>query len=241
MTVTSSEVPLLQIIERFNRKERYILFQQVTSPQDVELDDEFRQKLNALGWGVPKQGVLVLTDYHLNWLYAALELHRGTWTDGVGVGKRMDGGVDSDKTLGEADKPRYAIEGNQEDIDLLLVWEDGDTTHLGLVEAKAHSGWTNQQLRSKAARLSAVLGRDECRYPGVQLHFALLSFTMPSRLATENWPKWMLNKDGAMSHVQLEPPQTDRYIVGRVDAVGKPSAAGEYYGIRVAMKGSSSD
>ena len=80
MTVTHSQESLLQIIERFNRKERYIVFQQVATTGEVGLDPSFREKLRRKGWPVPDQGVLVLTDYHLNWLYAALELHDGRWT-----------------------------------------------------------------------------------------------------------------------------------------------------------------
>lgn len=242
MTATSSDMSLLRIIERFNRKERYILFQQVTTSHEIQLDEQFRQKLNALGWGVPKQGVLVLTDYHLNWLYASLEWAAGTWgpdTEAKALSSVPSVDVPAD-TKG-AKKTRRALEHNQEDIDLLLVWEGDGVTHLGLVEAKAHSGWTNSQLASKAARLTTVLGKEACHYPRVQPHFALLSFTGPQHVIIDDWPSWMLDETGDVPHIALNPPQTDRYMVGRVDAAGNPSASGEYYGIRVAMKGSDAD
>lgn len=60
MNATSSDMSLLRIIESFNRKERYILFQQVTTSREVQLDEQFRSKLNTLGWDVPKRGVGLL-------------------------------------------------------------------------------------------------------------------------------------------------------------------------------------
>ena len=241
MSATSSDMSLLRIIESFNRKERYILFQQVTTSREIQLDEEFRSKLNILGWDVPKRGVLVLTDYHLNWLYASLEWAGATWGPDTEA-KPLSSVPSVEVKAGTpgAVETRRALEHNQEDIDLLLVWEGDGITHLGLIEAKAHSGWTNSQMASKAARLTTVLGEDACRYPRVRPHFALLSFTEPQHLITKDWPGWMLDTAGNVPHIALKPPQTDRYMVGRVDSSGTSSASGDYYGVRLAMKGSGS-
>lgn len=230
MLISQSRDSLAELIERFNRKERYIVFQQVATAGSVELDVSFRSKLRDLGWPVPDRGVLVLTDYHLNWLYAALELSAGRWASAGVDGKAVDDlpqAVDS-----STQKVRYALEHNQEDIDLLLVWEADGETHLGLVEVKAHSGWSNAQLRSKAARLEAVLGREGGQYAGVVPRFALMSFAAPSKVDTGSWPTWMTDDNGTPQHVKLVPPLNERLTVGRVDSEGHSSSAGEFYGIR---------
>ena len=63
MLVAESHEPLIDIIERFNRKERYVLFQQVATEGEVQLSPDFRKRLCALGWPVPEHGVLILMDY----------------------------------------------------------------------------------------------------------------------------------------------------------------------------------
>lgn len=241
MLISESQESLLSIIERFNRKERYILFQQVTTRGEVQLTEAFRQDLRSLGWSVPDGGVLVLTDYHLNWLYAALEVHAGRWaTSSHGAPRKLLGDVPPVlvKTLDiKPDEERFALENNQEDVDLLLVWEEGSTTHLGLIEAKAHSAWSNKQMASKAARLKAVLGDEGGRYVDVVPHFALMSFRKPTKLWIEGWPGWMTDDEGEVAHLDLAPPQKSRYSVGLVDRNGKSSSSGDGYGIRVAAKG----
>lgn len=232
MLTSNDRESLTELIERFNRKERYIVFQQVATAGEVALDPGFQAKLRALGWPVPDRGVLVLTDYHLNWLYAALELHSRGWASSDSSHKALSdvpSAVDS-----ASRKTRYALEANQEDIDLLLVWEGAGGTHLGLVEVKAYSGWSNKQMRSKAARLEAILGRggDMVAYEDVVAHFALMSFTNPTGITTEPWPRWMTDDEGQLAHIELDPASSDRLSVGRVDENGKGSRTGGYYGIQ---------
>lgn len=228
--VTSTDCESLKdLIERFNRKERYIVFQQVATAGEVALDPGFLAKVRALGWPVPDHGVVVLTDYHLNWLYAALELHRGTWASAHGPHKALS---DVREAVDPAGTTRYALEPNQEDIDLLLVWEDGDGTHLGLVEVKAYSGWTKKQILSKATRLEAILGASGTAHDAVVAHFALMSFTEPTKITEDEWPRWMQDAKGNLAHIALDPPSSDRLSVGRVDEQGMSSSAGGYYGIR---------
>ena len=240
MLVAESHEPLIDIIERFNRKERYVLFQQVATEGEVQLSPDFRKRLCALGWPVPEHGVLILMDYHLNWLYAALELHAGSWVSDGGSETKARNDVHSvptDTTGVPDDEVRRALENNQEDIDLLLVWESDGLTHLGLVETKAHSGWTNKQMGSKSARLEAVIGREEGRYPGVVPHFALESFTQPTKLVTEGWPGWMTDDEGNVPHLRLTSALKSRYSVGRADQSGNSSASGDYYAVRIAAQG----
>lgn len=230
MVTSTDRESLKDLIERFNRKERYIVFQQVATAGEVALDPRFLAKVRALGWPVPDHGVLVLTDYHLNWLYAALQLHSGGCVSHDGIHQVLRNDHKAEDS--ESGTTRYPLEPTQEDVDLLLVWEHDEVTHLGLVEVKAYSGWTNKQMRSKALRLKAILGHEEIAYDDVDAHFALMSFKEPAGMTTGQWPQWMKDADDNVAHIALDPPSSDRLSVGRVDEHGKSSSAGPHYGIR---------
>lgn len=234
MTKASADESLLQIIERFNRKERYIVFQQATSEGAVTLTEAFRGELDAaLSWDVPED-VLVLTDYHLTWLYAALEMHAGEWAS-EGSENKAERDVPSVTVVVDGqEKTRSAIERNQEDIDLLLAWESRGETHVGLIEVKAYSSWSNPQLASKAARLEAIFGGDGKAYSerNVVPHFALMSFNAPKGIKTNRWPVWMC-PDGTTAHLTISSGDApSRLAVGQVDGAGRPSDTGDYYEIR---------
>lgn len=97
-------------------------------------------------------------DYHLDWLHDSLFL--------------TPSGID-----GEAVHPNTetVATGNQEDVDLLVTFEEGNITHLLMIEAKAGTGWTNKQTLSKAKRLKRIFGADGAQYPRVNPHFGLMS------------------------------------------------------------------
>ena len=67
-------------------------------------------------------------DYHLDWIHASLFL-------------TLPG---NDSQAVHPNSGRVAT-GTQEDVDLLVAFEEGDITHLLLIEAKAETGWTNKQ------------------------------------------------------------------------------------------------
>lgn len=227
--VTDARDSLRTTLERFNRKERFILFEQATAGTGrVTLHDGYGAQLGAaIGQSIPA-GHLLMVDYHLNWLYAALELHAGNWST-------AQPGVRAAEAVPAVNVPdgdlRHALERNQEDIDLLVVWEEDKTTHVALVEAKAHTGWTNKQMRSKAARLQAIFGDGGTRYRDVTPHFALTSFAASKKLTTTGWPEWMLT-EGGVAHVELMKPEVPRLMVGEVDEAGAPKAGGGFFGIR---------
>lgn len=60
---------------------------------------------------------------------------------------------------------------NQENIDLLVAFEDLEITHLRMIEAKAATGWTNKQTLSKADRLREMFVGDGGKYPNVSRVF----------------------------------------------------------------------
>lgn len=165
---------LLEHIKHFNCKERFLLIQHVL-PAAQPLAETFIAEINALLGTALTPSDYWCIDYHLDWLYAALTLHAGDLAD--------DAQIEIDDRCFKA---------SQEDIDLLLVSTRGAQTDLVLVEAKATTGWTNKQLRSKADRFGAIFGDDGRRWPGVQPHFVLMSPRRPGRrLGTTAWPTWM--------------------------------------------------
>ena len=115
-------------------------------------------------------------DFHLDWIQMALYL--------------ADHGDSPPCVIPNEDN--RLVGGNQEDIDLLIAFEDAGTheTHIVLVEAKADTGWTNKQLTSKANRLSLIF--DKQSY-GTELvtHFILMSLKRPKKIETNAWPPWM--------------------------------------------------
>ena len=117
------------------------------------------------------------------------------------------------------------IKGTQEDVDLLVAFKAGETFHLILVEAKAYSGWTNDQLSSKAKRLRTIFGEDGKKWSDVQPYFWAMAPRDPNkskRLRLECLPKWMLINDGELQWLCLQLPRVARRMVSRFDKTQDP-------------------
>lgn len=232
--ITGEDEPLLTVLERFNRKERFILLEQATADQGhIAMSPSFLKKLSvALGdIEIPPNPEFVAMDFHLNWLYAALELTHGEW---VSPGAGLKAAQDVPRLPNPAEPPthRHAIERNQEDVDLIVGWVTGDTCHLALVEAKAYSGWSSKQMTSKITRLRTIFGESSGgRYHGVIPHLVLASFANPTKLDTSTWPEWTM-PNGYPAHLRLDPPQSHRLHIGETDATGKPTLQGGHFAIR---------
>jgi hypothetical protein len=135
---------LVQALERFNRKERNLLVRAAIKDHEapLQLSQGFRSEIAAelgLREEVPADAWWA-TDYHIAWLAGALSLY-----------------VLADAALGKAwSNPeinqRRLIEGNQQDIDLVIAWEN----HIVLIEAKAYGYFSNSQLKSKLDKLNLV-------------------------------------------------------------------------------------
>ena len=199
---------LVNLLGSFNRKERFFLVRQAVG--SFQLCDQFRHDLGeAIGVGVITDAFAAM-DFHLDWLAAALVVHRDNAADNA---------VDNSMKL---------VTGTQEDIDLLVAFRKDGTHHLVLVEAKGETSWTNSQMRSKAGRLKDIFGDEGDCYPGVEPHLCLMSPNPPEGLHTDHWPKWMKS----FGYLKLDFPE-DRTRVIRCGIDGKPSAAGEYFKIRL--------
>lgn len=190
---------LVEYLSALNRKERYFLIAQaVCGKPSFDLADSFRQSLSwTLGVDVPAHAYCAM-DYHLDWLYVALLLAQ----DGHEEGHIYDSPED-------ASLPPLVMNANQEDMDLLVAFEEDSLTHVIIVEAKADTGWTNKQLLSKSRRLSRIFDpdvatepgsksmapRNASRYPAVRPHFLLMSPRQPSGIDVSTWPEWMRKDD----------------------------------------------
>jgi hypothetical protein len=96
--------------------------------------------------------VYAAMDYHLDWLHAALCV--------LGHPQEIQPNkVDKDlQQCGRDDGHRYLVVGTHEDLDLMVLIEDGAVAYLVLIEAKGVASFAKPQLDSKLRRLRAILG-----------------------------------------------------------------------------------
>lgn len=208
---------LIDGLQILNRKERFFVLNEALgldadAPQ--RLGESFREKLTGclkqrgIDVTVPEQCFLAM-DYHLDWIELALYL--------------------ADKQEIQARSPFPAeglsqINENQQDIDLLVAFDDGGTTHLLLIEAKAYTYWINRQLKCKAKRLRNIFDEDGRRWRAVKPHFLLMTGLQTENVCTAIWPAWMKTKEGQPFWVEYKLPA--RRKVTRCNAAGKPRKDG---------------
>ena len=201
---------LIEWLESFNRKERFFLIGNALGNSNFSLSDEYRSKLNSVLGVHPPKHSFVAMDYHLDWIHAGLFLSS------------------SENQVNKVHKNSGPIvTANQEDIDLLVAFEDSGFTHLLMIEAKAATGWTNKQTLSKADRLRGMFGEDGAKYPDVKPRFCLTSPRPPQLLESNQWPSWMA-PGGQPIWMELEMP-TERRRITRCDETGKSSADGHFF------------
>lgn len=204
-------------LARFNRKERYLLLEWALGAKDFPLSDQFRSELGTeIGVDVPDR-VFVAMDYHLDWLYAALELTFGDAE--VGTARKRPA-VPEDGDIGAS-----PLTFTQEDIDLLVVFERDGRHHVVMVEAKGYSGWTNKQLRHKARRLASIFGLDGSDYPAVRPTLVLTGPSKSSKINTEGWPQWAAD----YRFLPMPEPVLERRQVTRCTGDGVSAKAGDYW------------
>ena len=210
---------LIEILESFNRKERFFLIAHALGLQSnsgepaFSLSRCFREQLNTkISLEIPQDSkdVFVAMDYHLDWLQAALILAHTSQDE-------------KSKFCNEGEEGQV-IEGTQEDVDLLVAFRVSGTFHLILVEAKGYFGWDKGQLSSKADRLRKIFGDEGKKWCDVQPYFCTVGPKEPSRLDPDP-PKWML-KDGKIQWLHMGLPK--RRLVSRCDEDG-----GAYQNFRI--------
>ena len=207
---------LIEILESFNRKERFFLVAQALGKPEFELSPVFRWKLGkTVDVTIPRPPakVFVAMDYHLDWVAASL----AKWN------AETPGGDAKRVFCNPGEGQEKLVHGNQEDIDLLVAFNSGGKYRLIFVEAKAYdsdgyAGYTNKQLKSKAARLKRIFGDNGEEYDCVTPHFLLMSHKPPTNQLKVSWPQWVLQGKEMPAHLQISlPPETTRRKVGRSD------------------------
>lgn len=197
-------------IDLFNRKERYYVFTQAVGMERMTLGAECRVALSAcIGVPVPPTARAYI-DYHLDWIHAATVLP-ALGNDGAHDNKVLE-----------------VAGGNQEDIDLLVVFGHHGREVAVLIEAKGATGWTNDQMDSKYKRLGKIFGQDGTAVPGVQPLFVLWSPREQRRLNVPHWPTWMRDGDD-VRWMELVMPTEKLMSVTRTDQSGRPDKDGGYW------------
>lgn len=209
---------IIKNLHNFNRKERDHLmkFALSDSPSHPTISDTLWNKIapNAPRLDKPdERKMFVGMDYHLNWLFAALKLSEHYENNRIDPQKNV-----WPKSLKDSEKPSGPpIQGNQEDIDLLIAFhEDEKVLHLILIEAKFDTGWGSKQFRSKARRLNAIKSVTD-RFTDLHVKWNLMlaspSHSGPTRGAfssssLSDMPSWIIEREGetkAVPHFQFGP------------------------------------
>lgn len=201
-------------LDRLNRKERYFLIGMALGNPQFRLDPRFRDKLSdKYGLTIPDTAFVAM-DYHLNWIFEAASLSFGTPLRGSMF-----------------DNSARVVDGTQEDIDLLVAFEDGSGLHhVIMLEAKGFSSFSNKQFDHKMRRLKAIFGDDGQRWQAVKPHFGLVSNRRPQRLHMDKCPSW-LKIDGTIPWFRLHLPDA-RLVSYRCDEHSNPDQAGAFWTVK---------
>ncbi len=207
---------LINFLERLNRKERYFVMAHATGVRDLRMGADFRRELTAaIGVDVPESASLFI-DYHFDWLVSSLRL-----------------AYDQPARLFFKNRGKEVL-GNQDDLDLLVAFEDRTVTHLVMIEAKAGSSWNRKHLASKIERLEKIFVEDEVWSKHVVPHFLLLSPAMPSEAILSLLPEWA-QAESSRPWIPLNYPN-ERLVVERTMADERPSKTGRHYLVKSEWK-----
>lgn len=208
----------IDTLESFNRKERFFLVGYALGNPRFELSETFTTALGeAVGFRIPS-GTGAFMDYHLDWLDAAAFLHSASFVE---VSQYQNDRLD------ENNLPARINTGNQEDVDLVIAFQDGENARVLLIEAKGDTSWGNRQLLSKAKRLKNIFGDDGTRVPSVIPTSVLTSPRNSMAIVSSCWPEWM-RRGGAPLWMELPWPKGRRRVIG-CDQSGTDLASRPYF------------
>jgi hypothetical protein len=151
-------------------------------------------------------------DYHVDWLYASLNLAK-----------------DDDLTK-VYPNDNHVVKVQQEDVDWLIAFKSQSEYHLVLIEAKGVTGWTNKQMTSKANRFGDIFGQQGDNWIGVVPHFIIMSPSLSHGLSPEKWPQWMA-PNGKIKWLELSIPK-DLRSVSRCDEQGQENKNGRSWKVK---------
>jgi hypothetical protein len=198
---------LIAILKSFNRKERFHLVGQALGNPEFKLSEPFRTDLGTtLRLSIPPDAFVAM-DYHLDWLYGS-----------IAVACDIEGPHENSREI---------IKGNQQDIDLLVVYREHEVIHVILLEAKGEGAWTSNQISPKAARIEKIFDENEWWWKKLNIHphFVACSPDNTFRLSVKEWPGWMKAEDDKVAWLKLQWP-ANQVQVFRCDATGRQDQAG---------------
>lgn len=200
---------LKTLFQQFNRKERYHLVHYACGGFGVSRP--FKKKVEeALGISLVMNKLWMAMDYHLDWLSAITRLLESNRPSDEAITRGLDN--PSNYLPGKKRiKMNQVLEGNQQDVDLLVLGqdaEDKDLIHLIMVEAKMDSAWTNAQIETKGSRIDNIFPKSgEIELPGpprskLKLHLLLMDKEeeLTKNLTTDSLPTWAGDQ---IPHIQL--------------------------------------
>ncbi|AVP96611.1 hypothetical protein C7S18_05070 [Ahniella affigens] len=181
------------------------------STASVFLSAELDQCLRELGLGLSSHARCVFAgmDYHLDWLFAAawLAMKSSSWSPPEAIPMipiEPYKAVEGIKAIYTDFRP---ITGSQEDIDLVVVYDDGTKLTLLFVEAKGSAAFNWVQLARKLIRLDRILVKSKMAAQGN----GLFDFHMILAAPKGKKPK---------SDVCLE------YVRSKIEKAGQPEVYG---------------
>lgn len=176
---------VIENLRSFNRKERFFFVGWAIGNAEFALSSRFRSALETEAGVVVAPTYFTAMDYHLDWIYASV----------CRSGRREIGQIHK--------RDEGLLKATNEDVDLLIAFDQGDTCHLVFVEAKWAGAWDNSQLASKLVRLDGIVKRAEQEGVSIQPHFVLASRTPPQKVRLTAWPTWAKKLDGRPNWIQI--------------------------------------
>ena len=202
---------LIEYLKDFNSKERFFLVGQILGNPNFTLASEFREKLSDLLEIPIPADALSAMDYHIDWLYASLNLAKDEDTTKIYL------------------NDNNVIKGQQEDVDWLIAFRGQNEYHLILIEAKGVTNWTNKQMTSKAKRFGDIFGIQGNSWIDVVPHFVIMSSSQPKGLVAEEFPQWMA-PNGKIKWLELSIPKLMR--VYRCNEQGQENKNGQLWKVK---------
>lgn len=227
----SGSGPLVDSLQRLNRKERYWLLRNALgqSGADLFLSYSFLERLSQeIARSIPRSAWWAM-DYHIDWLFSALVLDRF----GPDCPHRFQ---NPRAVAGESVSNGRLIRGTNEDFDLIVAFE----RTIILIEAKGVTSWGNKQIAGKCQRLREWSELSDQIAPGfktsspVEIFVVLMSPKPPKKLYGLEWPSFVNTKDGKPFWLQLDLADAPDVFVApeRCDEGGLPTSMGDCWQLK---------
>lgn len=218
--VMEMNTDLIELLSRFNRKERFFLVGNALGKEDFSLSCGFRKRLQyavGLDESIPAHAFAAM-DYHLDWIAAALTAFAEGGKEEVFENCEIDG--------------TKLVMGNQEDVDFLVCFKGEEGNYnLIMLEAKATSSWSSGQMESKMKRLRRIFGDTENCIDKIKPKFCLTSPRPPRGLKYKEWPEWCLC-DGKPYWLELPLPNGGLSVTRWDAGACKRSKDGQHFKVK---------